>query len=222
MENEYKKLKEFWNEALKSDEDYKAEDKFLEDDRINKIFKKYINDNSEVLDFGCGSGWAIPEMYFTSKFKNAIGVDQSENAIKCAKRTAEISIPDAGVEYTTSSLKDLNRKFDFIFSCNTLDVVPDEITIEMIENLRDSLKNDGKVLICLNPFFTKEELLEKLKMSKKEDHYYFINDVLRCNYKTVDEWVALFSEYFSVEEYGEFYISIEDKYLRRYYLLGAK
>ncbi len=58
---QYLKLLDFWNKALKSDEVYKTNGKWIKDDNFNSTLKKYINENSKVLDFGCGSGWALIE-----------------------------------------------------------------------------------------------------------------------------------------------------------------
>lgn len=219
MNNDYEKLRDFWDKVLKSDDLYKPEGKFIEDDRINNIFKKYINEDTEVLDFGCGSGWALPEIYYTSKFKYGLGIDQSENGIDCARKTAIAALPEAHIEYITEDVNLVDRKFDFIFTCNTLDVVPDEITLEMIDSLYNKVNDGGYVLVCLNPAFTIDQLVNLIKMEKREDHYYYINGILRCNYKTVEEWVELFKTRFTVVEFDEFFLTKQDKFLRRYYLL---
>lgn len=216
---DYKKSQEFWNQVFEGNEDYKVEGKFIEDDNFNNILKKYINENSEVLDFGCGSGWALPEIYFTSKFKYGLGVDQSENGIKAAIKTAEISLPNADIAYTCAPINKIEKQFDFIFTCNTLDVVPDEVVLEMIDDLKQRTKDGGYVLVCLNPIFTHDQMVNTIKAELKDDHYYYINGVFRCNVKSVEEWVALFKKNFNVLDYGEFFLTKNDKYLRRYYLL---
>ena len=88
---QYLKLLDFWNKTLKSDEVYKTNGKWIKDDNFNSTLKKYINENSKVLDFGCGSGWALIEASYTTAFKKGIGIDQSINGIECASKVTELS-----------------------------------------------------------------------------------------------------------------------------------
>ena len=72
MENEYLKLKEFWNETLKNDDTNEVLGKWIEDDNFNNTIKKYIKEGSRVLDFGCGMGWGLIEIAYTVNIKEEL------------------------------------------------------------------------------------------------------------------------------------------------------
>lgn len=218
--NDYKNALEFWDKGFAEIKGEKIDEKFIKEETLNEIFKKYINKDSKVLDFGCGSGWGLMEMALTVPFSLGIGIDQSPNVIRYTNECVNLS-QFKNLKFICGDHKTLDNykeTFDFVFTTNVIDVVPDEIFNEIIENLYNTLKTGGYILISLNPFFTENELTEVLKMEKR-GNYYYKNNILRCNYKTVSEWEKIFSAKFNLIRSEGYKLQSTDKYERRMYLL---
>ncbi|MFA7032991.1 MAG: class I SAM-dependent methyltransferase, partial [Bacilli bacterium] len=143
--NDYQSLKEFWNRSFQSLKPEKLTAKWVEDEGFNKVISASLKRDSKVLDFGCGSGWGLFELYFTQPFAYGLGIDQSESAIKCDQEVAILSQLDKLHFMVGDELKLLQFPdyFDFILSVNTIDVVPDKVSKAIINNLSLSLANGG-------------------------------------------------------------------------------
>ncbi len=219
--NDYQKALEFWNQIFAQQTGYAITGKFVENATFNNIINEYVKAEDTLLDFGCGSGWGLPEIYFTKHFTQGIGIDISANSIKVARECSQLSSLDDKLTYFVGDQKvldDYQTAFDFIFSTNTIDVVPDEVTTEILDAFNKAVKSGGYLLICLNPNFTEDELINLLKMEKR-GNYYYKNDILRCNYKSIAEWENIFKAYFTILKSEPFVFSPEEKYQRHLYLL---
>jgi cyclopropane fatty-acyl-phospholipid synthase-like methyltransferase len=218
--NEYLKLKEFWNEYFKNIEKYVVSGKFVNDDNFNGAVEKYIKADSKVLDFGCGSGWGLIEIAYTVNIMEGIGVDQSSNAIDIANLAAEASNMQnlnfiVGDENTLSNYCDY---FDSVISINTFDVVSDEVLENMTLSCNNALKKNGYLLVSINPDFPLD-VYEKNGYEIKNG-YIYKDGILRGNYKTTEQWIEFFSQYYKFEELITFALSdIEKKYPRRMFVL---
>lgn len=219
--DKYIELKNFWDSNFKDLTVEVINEKWITDDKFNEITNKYINENTNVLDYGCGSGWALFEAYNTVKFSKGIGIDTSENAIKYNNMIAKISKME-NIDFICgdeSKLKQYENYFDFVYSFNVFDVLPDEIIKSILVNLKKSLKPNAHLFIGLNPDFTIEELTNLLKM-EEIDGYYFKNGIMRCNKKSIEKWKEIFNEYFNIIEDFKFAIvEQEQKYPRVGFLL---
>lgn len=211
MSDDYSRLKEFWNQ-MEDMEPEVVDSKFVEDEKFNEIIEKYVPLNGDVLDYGCGSGWASFEIWFSKKVNSVIATDTAAKGIEYAAKCAEVSGLDkirfmSGDE---SLLSDYPDYFDFAITINVLDVLPDEIIGSILEKLHFSVKKNGYVFVGMNPDFSEKILLENLQMEKK-GKYFYKNGILRCNKKSIDEWKNVFSEYFEVVDNFEFCVVPEEK-----------
>lgn len=217
-------LQSFWNNSFKQMEPDTITEKFITDETFNKVIKSYINPSSKILDFGCGSGWALMEIYLTTKFKEGLGIDPSGNGILYATKSAEISHMSnlSFIQGDEKALIKYPSYFDFVITINTLDVVPDEVVSSIINSLHKTIKDDGYLVVCLNPSFTNDVLTNVIKLVKddKKDCYYRDN-ILRCNNKSTDMWCKLFSDLFNVVDVLEFSLG-EASYKRRMIILKKK
>lgn len=207
---DYASLKKFWDEVAKEDKPNEYKLKFVSDEKFNSVFDNYLKDNSSILDYGCGSGWASFDLSFSKKAKEIISIDTSENFIDSAKKSAEISNINK-IKFINSDeayLKNRTNYFDFAMSFNVLDVVPDEITNSILESIRSSLKRGGIFFVGINHDFSIDELTNKLQMNRN-DHYFYKNGILRCNKKSINEWKDLFSKYFEVLD--SFFFTVNDR-----------
>ncbi len=217
---QYLKLLDFWNKTLKSDEVYKTNGKWINDDNFNSTLKKYINENSKVLYFGCGSGWALIEASYTTAFKKGIGIDQSINGIECASKVTELS-NIKNIEFIVGDqncLKNYQNEFDFCMSINLVDVLPDNIIYDVLKDLSLAVKPNGYLMNAINPDFS-FEFLQSIGYVKK-DCCIYKDSIFRGNLKTNEEWINIFKQYFEFVEYKEFVLSEREKdYPRRMFIL---
>ncbi len=122
-------------------------------------FKKiatYINDNDRHLDYACGPG------SFTGLFvdSNSTGVDISDDQINYAKK-------NYGYKTEFISLKDFElsqskNKFEIITILGLLEFIDEELIIDLINDLYDTLKTDGKIILTTPNYGGAMFLLEKV------------------------------------------------------------
>lgn len=211
MNNDYLKLKEFWNNSLKDYEPYQIES-WVQDEKFIDIINKYINKNSCVLDYACGSGWGLFEINCRTKFKKGIGIDTATGAIESNNKMCELNNIDnikfiAGDE---NILDEYKNTFDFCLSINLFDVIPDEVIFSILDKLYESLKDGAIIFIGLNPDFTLDQLVNLIKMEQK-GNYFYKDGILRCNKKSVEEWNDIFKTKFEVLENFNFALTEREK-----------
>jgi len=220
LEKENKDLQAFWDSFFEGAEPEAIEGKWIEDETFNSSIKKYVKEDSNVLDYGCGTGWALIEIARTVPFKNGIGIDTGANAIKYAAGCAEKS-GDKNLAFITGDQTELQaypEYFDVAVSFNVIDVLPDDITKEVLEAIKKSLKPGGVALIGINPDFPKD-LLEKMGYTFK-DGYMYKDEILRGNDKTLEQWESLLKEYFTLVETTTIaLVDREKQYPRRFFIL---
>lgn len=161
------------------------------------------------------------EISLTTLFKEGIGIDSSLNGISYANEVAKLSEMNniKFIQGDENTILNYPNYFDFVITVNTLDVLPNEIVTKIIENLSKTLRDDGHLIVCLNPDFTREELTSLIKMTKDENmDYYYRDNIFRCNYKSINEWCDLLGKYFIVVEIKEFSLN-EGPYKRRMIIL---
>jgi len=220
MSDYYKKSIEFWNEQFNNLEVSPIKEKFILFDSFNNTIKKYIKENDYVLDFGCGDGWCVTELFYTIDNIKGLGIDQSENAINYAKEIVKVSnIKNIefvkGDELLLDNYKDV---FDAAISVNCIDVIPDDIVRSILSHIKDSLKSGAYFIVCINPDFD-ESFLSSIGYIK-EGQYLYKNGILRGNEHSKEEWIDIFKEYFSFIEYNEFEVVEKDlNYKRRMFIL---
>lgn len=151
-----------------------------------------------VLDVACGSGLSLIEiMLIGKKVKKGLGFDTSKNAIATANEIASLS-KIANLEFVVGDEEYLSSiktdSYDGIFCSNFLDVVPDEIALRVIANIRRILQPGGLLLLKFN-FFLDADLIQRLKMDELGPNCFAMNGVFRANNKTTAEWIGLFPDY---------------------------
>lgn len=114
--------------------------------RLIKYMKLNINQN--VVDFACGNGLLMELV--APKVKSYIGIDFSELFIKAAKEKKEkLSINNADficsdiIAFCQNNIK----RFDIDFAMDFTEHVPDDELSRILENIRKSIKPNGKFYI---------------------------------------------------------------------------
>ncbi len=125
----------------------------------NFIIKKLLNiieKNSfkKILDFGCADGYFIENLKKITNL-NIIGIDNDvESILICKNKNIQIF----------KNLEEINYKFDFIYSLNTLEHIFNDLKI--LKHFNSKLKNNGKIFLYLPAF---QKLFSS--MDKKTGHF---------------------------------------------------
>ena len=137
---------------------YKNRDKKEAEFFINNLIKKLkIKKKSKILDLACGVG--RHSFYLNKKGMNVIGIDNSENNIKKAKKLENKFLKFKKKEMT----EDYGQEFDFIFNLFTsFGYINEKHNFKTFKSINNSLVNHGILVIdYLNVFKLKKELVEK-------------------------------------------------------------
>lgn len=106
---------------------------------INIFLKKMPK---EVLDIGCGAGINLPlSKYFD--MTNYTGIDYAEKALEHSRTI----YPNVAFEVKDAFNLDYNKKFDLAIISSVLILYKEEEDrIRLLENAKDSIKNDGVIV----------------------------------------------------------------------------
>ena len=216
----------FWDTALKMDEEYRQGIKeYVNDDNWNEFAPspkllealKLIKDKDNVLDYGCGNAWATLALAKMGA-KNVKGVDTSKEGISSGKFLLEIYSAKAELEaideYWLNKQKE--NQYDAAITSNVLDVLPIEVSKDIIIGLHNILKKDATLIVGLNYYV--DPKIRELKDGK----YLYVDGVLRLLSLSDDEWKELFAPYFDVVSLSYFSWPGEAKEARRLFVLKNK
>ena len=231
MNNDYMKLKEFWNKSFILTEEAKKE---IEEYNPNTEYEilapsqKLINACKElankelVLDYGAGFGFASIIMA-KNGCNNIIAFDTSANAKDLAMYYANYFKIENKINYIVSDENWLNKepsnKYDGIFCSNVLDVLPIDISKNIIKELYRISKNDALIIIGLNYYVEPDKI--PLVDGKKTNCIY-IDGILRLTSLSDSEWLDLFNDYFELIKLEFFAWPGEEKESRRLFYLKKK
>ncbi len=227
---DYVNLKRFWDNAFKVDEsDLNNLLRELEpSDYLNLAPSKKLYDAASslkgkelVLDFGAGTGWASIIMAKDGT-KKVECVDTSKNGIELAKTYAKGFDVYDNIEFKVIGDDFLNNeetnKYDAIFTSNVFDVIPINVTENLLKEMKRITKSGATIIVGLNYFLD----LDKIKSSPREKvdkPYFFMDGILRLTSLSDDDWKKLFSKYFKVEKIDHFAWHGEEKERRRLFFL---
>ncbi len=108
---------------------------------IIDLFSKYGNDDSSILDIGCGTG--VIASYFARKNK-VTGLDISSTALRYAR------MRDKTLKLVKGDAQNVNFKpksFDWVFASDVIEHVNDDC--KAMRNIYKVLKPRGKVLVTV-------------------------------------------------------------------------
>jgi len=106
-----------------------------------------VNENTSVLDVGCGIGDLILD--FSKKGAKVIGLDVSGEAIKEAKR--KLTKEGANVSFCNATLENTSfspYSFDLVTSVTVLQhIVEERLLLAAVKNIVNSVKKGGHILV---------------------------------------------------------------------------
>jgi len=153
-----------------------------------KFIKIYKLDNqSKILDLGCGKGFLIYEIKKILPGIDVTGIDISVYGLKNSKREISQFLFKADIR---KKLKYKSKEFDFVFSINTLHNLEINYLVQAIKEMQrvgkkhficsESYKNEKELFnlqcwaLTCESFFSKKEWIWLLKSSGYTGDYEFI------------------------------------------------
>ena len=195
----------FWNSVFASDDeelyDMPAEG-WRELAPRQKLFDAAAEQKKKkkILDYGCGSGWA-GIIAAKSRCLDVTAADAAEEALRSTKQYASICGVDQ-IIHTVKAGKDWlesipDRAFDGLFCSNVLDVIPEETSISLIKEFARIVTDDANVIIGMNYYMSEQEAADK-GLELIDHKCLYIDGILRMVSRTDEEWIKIFSPYFTL------------------------
>lgn len=144
---------------------------------------KEINNNQQVLSYGCGIGYIEKTLIELNPTLNLFALDFADNAGNWIK---------ANFSKITFLNKLQNEKFDLIYLCQLLYALSYSDCIELIKQLSNHLNPNGKILL-INFSITPQENGEKVVNHTLKD---YIKNIIRPFYKKYFQTLNKHSEQF--------------------------
>jgi ubiquinone/menaquinone biosynthesis C-methylase UbiE len=186
------------------------------------MFKKHVNKNGNILDFGCGYGRTLNELY-DNGYKNSTGIDFSEKMIERGKSL----YPHLMFEVMESSnIKYSENTFDAVILLAVLTcIITNEEQMKLLNEIKKVLKPNG--ILYINDFLlnTDKRNIKRYEEYKTKYENYGVFElpegaVVRHHDKI---WVKKSLEIFNELDYNEIeYITMNGNKSNGYYYFGRK
>ena len=225
LQSDYKKSLDFWESNYAN---YQDEQKSFDSNNWQELApsEKFITALSSfskcenVLDYGCGNGWSSIIMAKTD-CKSIVSVELSNSAIKKVIENSQKYGVNNSIKAQLVSPDWINsessEKYDGFFCSNVIDVVPEEISNNILAQAHRILKQNSKVIIGLNFYLNTESALKN--KIKAINNYIYRDGILRMVSRTDQEWSDIFSKYFTIEKIEHFSWPGESQETRRLFYL---
>ncbi|WP_051931731.1 class I SAM-dependent methyltransferase [Clostridium sp. KNHs214] len=185
---------------------------------LDKGIEWICNGTTNVLDFGCGNGTMI-FLCAINGTKYNVGIDLSEKGIESAQIRSKQMIKGEFhfVQGSIDALKNIdNSSFDAVILSNIIDNLYPDDAEALIREVERVLKDNGKVLVKLNPYITREQIIEwDIKVIKDN----LLDDGLILLNNTTDEWKNFFEREFNIIQYEEIYYPEYNQTNRMFWLI---
>ncbi len=217
----YKKIADFWDEIFSKEEIFVHTSADLGHERLNDAVDWLCKDISSILDFGCGNGTMLFKCALRGTTEH-IGIDLSTEGIDLAKRRS-INNRNASFDFYKGSLDVLrempDKNVQGVILSNILDNLTPKDAINTLTHVDRVLQNNGKILIKLNPYLTRDKI-EEWNIKVIEDN--LLDDGLYLWNLTSEEWKSILSNKFEIVSYEEIYYPRYEQYNRLFLLTKLK
>jgi len=148
-------FKNYISNRFKDRTDFSEKKLKLEFNSYDRNYQEYLpkNKNANILEIGFGTGYYLK--YLLAKgYKDIYGIELSDGETEFVKN--KIFNKVECVESTEVFLNQHQSKYDFIYMSQVLEHIPKENTINLLNKIKKSLKNEGTLIIntpnIKNPF----------------------------------------------------------------------
>jgi ubiquinone/menaquinone biosynthesis C-methylase UbiE len=146
--NTESEVKKFWDDRARNTQHPGSDDYILKEIEARELMSE-IEENSEVLDFGCGNGETLIKIY-TEKKCHAHGYDFSDGMVEVAKSNIQKENLSEFISVEQASLLDekkTEKKFDVVYTERSLiNLASFEEQAQALKNLSYYLKPNGKII----------------------------------------------------------------------------
>jgi tellurite methyltransferase len=108
-----------------------------------------ISGNVQFLDLGCGQGRDI--LFMLANGFQVTGVDKSQEGLRQIQDVAKAKgMPTASLDLICEDIADFNieeNKFDIISAYNSLQFLPKDYALLVLESIKSNLKKNGYIII---------------------------------------------------------------------------
>lgn len=114
-----------------------------------KLFEKYLDSNSLILDVGCGNGRLLNTLLKGSEFKSYFGIDVSSDLLKEARKNARFR---RNVFFKKGSILKLpikNNVFDSVFCIAVLHHIPAPFQAQALSELKRVMKKNSYLFLTV-------------------------------------------------------------------------
>lgn len=217
MGNGYEKYIKVEDKIYKNLEITIPTNKIIGNPNLDKGLNWISNGVEKLFDFGCGNG----SMLFYCALRgveNLHGMDLSTEAIKLAKERAKL-MKFGSYDFKVGSIEELMTKadesYDGIILSNIIDNLRPEDGEELLRQARRIVKENGKILIKLNPYITEEQIKEwDIKIIEGN----LLDDGLLLWNQTTEQWREILHRYFKEEEFINVYFPEYDQHNRMFFM----
>lgn len=190
---------------------------------FDDCLKLFANACTRVLDYGCGTGDVLFQLMEIKELIYGLGIDKSEKGIEYCNKMAMLN-HFRHLDFVAGDIEQLKQieenSFDGIILSNVLDVVPYEVAVSIMKELVRILVKGGHMFVKLNPYYSKEKLIE-YGFECLRDNLYTDEGVLRLRQVDTLTWHKKFERQFEIERYLEFPYSWQEG-MNRLFLLKKK
>jgi 2-polyprenyl-3-methyl-5-hydroxy-6-metoxy-1,4-benzoquinol methylase len=130
-------IKNFWNYYSNYPEYYFT---YQYGEKIAKKFSKYFKPQSEILDYGCGTGFLT--MHLLKQQANVYCTDVSENSVNLVNKKYADHKNFKGALLLNDLIKS-EKKFDVLFVVEVIEHLSDQHLEQLLKNIRSLLKANG-------------------------------------------------------------------------------
>jgi len=113
--------------------------------KLHRFFSKHANLRHSAIDFGCGTGKALP--FLSPIFKNVVAVDISKECLTTASKR-----PYKNIQFLRKDLSAPNVRLtpaEFVFCCNVIMLPEVKKNLMMFRNVTRSLRPKGTALLIV-------------------------------------------------------------------------
>lgn len=204
MNGKYDKCLNKWNNIFSREVPKTPTKSSSGNNALDKGIEWICNGTTNILDFGCGNGTML-FLCAINGTKYNVGIDLSEKGIESAQiRAKQMSKGEFHfVQGSIDVLKNIdNSSFDAVILSNIIDNLYPDDAEALVKEVERVLKDNGKVLVKLNPYITTEQILEwDIKVIKDN----LLDDGLILLNNSTDEWKNFFERKFIINQYEEIY-----------------
>lgn len=219
MINKYKNTIKYWDNVFGQTQEYNPVEK-IQIQEIENGLSWLVDSNQSTIDYGCGNGKVICRC-LDKGMEYVRGIDICNNAIEIAKSVIKKFKYEDRAEVICGGLEKLNEikdnSYESAILFNILDNLIPEDSKELIKNIHRIVKPNGKILLKLNPYITREQR-EEYKFIKISDEFYKENSGLYLWNLSNEMVEKIIDPFFIIEKYEEINFKQFNIINRMYYL----